>query len=179
MLVLVAALVLLALDASRTGTYKIIIYGFSALAVVMYAGAGRLIASRVPRNAIGWLLCLVGLSLAATMLTEQYALRGLVAAPGSLPAARLAGWLSQVTFALTFAPLFFLALLFPDGRLPSPRWRPVFWAMFAVTAGWEAQNCRPARPSSAGSPISSRSQRPPTPTRWECSRGMAGSAASC
>jgi hypothetical protein len=84
-------------------------------------------------------LCLVGLSLAATMMTEQYALRGLVAAPGSLPVARLAGWLSEVTFVLTFAPMFFLVLLFPDGRLPSRRWRPVLWALFAVAAGWEAQ----------------------------------------
>jgi hypothetical protein len=72
-------------------------------------------------------------------VTEQYALRGLVAAPGSLPVARLAGWLSEVTFVLTFAPMFFLVLLFPDGRLPSRRWRPVLWALFAVAAGWEAQ----------------------------------------
>ena len=43
-------------------------------------------------NAIGWLLGLVGLSLAVTMLTEQYALYGLATAPGSVPAARLAGW---------------------------------------------------------------------------------------
>ena len=63
----------------------------SRLAVVVYAGIGRLIASRVPGNAIGWLLGLIGLSLAATMLTEQYALYGLATAPGSLPAAELAG----------------------------------------------------------------------------------------
>jgi hypothetical protein len=81
----------------------------------------------------------VGLSLAATMMTEQYALRGLVAAPGSLPVARLAGWLSEVMFVLTFAPMFFLVLLFPDGRLPSWRWRPVLWALLAVAVGWEAQ----------------------------------------
>jgi hypothetical protein len=43
-------------------------------------------------------------------------------------------------FVLTFAPMFFLVLLFPDGRLPSRRWRPVLWALFAVAAGWEAQN---------------------------------------
>jgi hypothetical protein len=72
-------------------------------------------------------------------MTEQYALRGLVAAPGSLPVAHLAGWLSEVMFVLTFAPMFFLVLLFPDGQLPSLRWRPVLWALFAVAAGWEAQ----------------------------------------
>jgi hypothetical protein len=35
--------------------------------------------------------------------------------------------------------LFFLVVLFPDGRLPSRRWRPVLWAMFVVTAGLVAQ----------------------------------------
>ena len=139
MLVLAAALVLLGLDTSKMATDKIAIYGIAALAVVVYAGTGRLIASRVPGNTIGWLLGLIGLSLAATLLTEQYALRGLAVAPGSLPAARVVGWLSWVLLIFTFAPMFFLVLLFPDGRLPSRRWRPVLWAMFAVTAGWVAQ----------------------------------------
>jgi hypothetical protein len=138
-LVLVAALVLLGLDTSRIAAGRVAFYGFSALAVVLYAGAGRLIASRVPRNVIGWLLALIGLSLAAGMLTEQYALHGLAVAPGSLPAARLAGWLSGVMTILTFAPMVFLVFLFPDGRLPSRRWRPVLWAMFVVLAGWTAQ----------------------------------------
>ena len=138
MLVLAAALVLLGLDTSKMAADRIATYGIAALAVVVYAGTGRLIASRVPGNAIGWLLGLIGLSLAVTLLTEQYALRGLAVAPGSLPAARVVGWLSGVAFIFTFAPMFFLVLLFPDGRLPSRRWRPVLWAMFAVMAGWVA-----------------------------------------
>ncbi len=138
-LVLVAALVLLGLDTGRMAAGRVAFYAFSALAVVLYAGAGRLIASRVPHNVIGWLLALIGLSLAAGMLTEQYALHGLAVAPGSLPAARLAGWLSGVMTILTFAPMVFLVFLFPDGRLPSRRWRPVLWAMFVVLAGWAAQ----------------------------------------
>ena len=137
-LVLVAALVLTGLDASRIAAARIAFYGIAALAVVMYAGAGGLIANRVPRNAIGWLLGLIGLSLAASMLTEQYALYGLATAPGSVPGARLAGWFSEAFTALTVALLFFVVLLFPDGRLPSRRWRPVLWAMFAVVAGWAA-----------------------------------------
>jgi signal transduction histidine kinase len=138
-LLLVAALVLLGLDTSRMTGGRIAFYGIAAVAVIVYTGVGRLIASRLPGNAIGWLLGLVGLSLAATMLTEQYALHGLAVAPGSLPAVREAGWLSGATFALTFAPLFFVVLLFPDGRLPSRRWRPVLWAMVAVVVGWLAQ----------------------------------------
>ena len=102
----------------------------------MYAGTGRLIASRLPGNAIGWLLCLIGLSLAVTMLTEQYALYGVATAPvpGACgPAGRLG--LSGTMAVLTVEMLFFLVLLFPDGRLPSRRWRPVLWVMFVVVAG--------------------------------------------
>src|SRR6202023_2490016 len=74
---LVAALVLLGLNgdhmmAGRTGAY-----GLLAMAVALYASTGRLIISRLPGNAIGWLLGLIGLSLAVSLLAEQYALYGL------------------------------------------------------------------------------------------------------
>jgi hypothetical protein len=134
-LVLAAALILLGLNASRVGPGRIGLYGSLAVAVGLYSGAGRLIASRLPGNAIGWLLGLIGLSLAVTMLSEQYALYGVATAPGSLPAARVAGWFSDALALLTVVQLSFLVLLFPDGRLPSRRWRPVSWAMFAVMAG--------------------------------------------
>jgi len=91
LLILVAAMVLLGLNAKRMGPNRIAFDVTVGLAVVVYAGVGRLIASRVPRNAIGWLLVLMGLSLGASVLAEQYALYGLATAPGSLPAARLAG----------------------------------------------------------------------------------------
>jgi len=133
-LALVAALVLAGLNAGRLGG-RVGLYALLAIAVVAYAGTGRLIASRLPGNAIGWLLCLIGLFLAATMLTEQYAVRGLTTAPGALPAARLAGWLSGTLAMATVVLLFFLILLFPDGRLPSRRWRPVLWAMCAIVVG--------------------------------------------
>jgi hypothetical protein len=134
-LVLAAALILLGLNASRVGPGRIGLYAVLAVAVGLYSGAGRLIASRLPGNAIGWLLGLIGLSLAATMFSEQYALHGVATAPGSLPAARLAGWFSDDLALLTVVQLSFLVLLFPDGRLPARRWRPVSWAMFAVIAG--------------------------------------------
>jgi hypothetical protein len=134
-LVLVAALILVGLNGSHLAAGRAGTYGLLGLSVGLYAGTGRLIVSRLPGNAIGWLLGLVGLSLAVTMVTEQYALYGLATAPGSVPAARLAGWLSGTVALLTVELLFFLVLLFPDGRLPSRRWRPVLWAMFVVVAG--------------------------------------------
>src|SRR5205823_12224828 len=88
---LVAALALLAFNESVMSADRIAAYGIFAIAVVVYAWVGRLITVRVPGNVIGWLLCLVGLSLAVSLLAEQYALRGLATSPGSLPAARSAG----------------------------------------------------------------------------------------
>ena len=133
--VLAAALVLLGLNASRLNTGRISFYGELSVGVLAYAGAGGLIARRVRGNAIGWLLGLAGLSLAVAMLTEQYALYGLATAEGTVPAARVAGVLGGATVDLTVILLFYIVLLFPDGHLPSPRWRPVLWALAVVTAG--------------------------------------------
>jgi hypothetical protein len=148
-LTLVAALVLAGLNAGRLGG-RVGLYALLAVAVLVYAGTGRLIASRLPGNAIGWLLCLIGLFLAAAMLMEQYALRGLTTTPGALPAARLAGWLSGTLTAATIVLLFLLILLFPDGRLPSRRWRPVLWAMCVVEVGWLAAQLQSGTTISGG-----------------------------
>ena len=144
LVVLAAALVLLGLNASRLNASRlnageIGLYGLLSVGVLAYAGAGGLIARRVPGNAIGWLLSLAGLSLTVAMLTEQYALYGLATAPGTVPAAKVAGVLSGAAVALTVILLFVLVLLFPDGRLPSRRWRPVLWALAVVAAGLVAQ----------------------------------------
>jgi hypothetical protein len=95
-IIVVAAVVLLGLNATRMGLNRIAFDGTIGLAVLVYAGVGRLIANRVPHNAIGWLLGLMGLSLGASVMTEQYAVYGLATAPGSLPAARLAGWAADL-----------------------------------------------------------------------------------
>ena len=133
-LVLAAALTILGFNADLMTGWL----GFEAAlaaAALLYAGAGWLISRRLPGNAIGWLLGLIGLLVAAEMLTEQYTVYGLVTAPGSLPATHLAGWFSTVTIELALFLLVFLLLLFPDGRLPSRRWRPVLWAILAALVG--------------------------------------------
>src|SRR5690349_18227834 len=129
LVVLAAALVLLGLNASRLNAGLIGFYGLLCVGVLAYVGAGGLIARRVPGNAIGWLLSLVGLTLTVAMMTEQYALYGLATAPGAVPAAKVAGVLSTAASELTVIVLAVLVLLFPDGRLPSPRWRPILWAL--------------------------------------------------
>src|ERR1700750_370285 len=140
LLVLAAALVLLGLNASRLHEGRIGFYILLSVGVLAYAGGGGLIARRVPGNAIGWLLGLAGLTLTVAMLTEQYALYGLATAAGAVPAAKVAGSLSAAAVVVTIFVLFVLVLLFPDGRLPSPRWRPVLWALAVVVAGVVAQS---------------------------------------
>ena len=132
LLVLAGALVLFAFNARVMTPTRIGAYGFAVVAIAVYAGVGGLIAARVPGNAIGWLLCLVGLVLAVSMFLEQYGLRALATAPGSLPAARQITALGGSTQNLVVSTLILVVLLFPDGRLPSRRWRPVLWMAIAA-----------------------------------------------
>ena len=133
-LVLATALTLLGLDARYIDAGKLGFEAVMAVAIVLYAGTGHLLMVRRPGNVIGLLLALVGLLLALEMLTEQYPLYGLVTAPGSLPAARLVGWFCVPVAVLAVFLLLFLVLLFPDGRLPSRRWRPVRTGFLVVMA---------------------------------------------
>ena len=98
------------------------------LAGLGFAVVGRLLTSRRPENAVGWILALIGIVLAVAALTEGY----VAGAPGSDPllALELAGWLTQFIWFLWLPGLVGIALplLFPDGHLPSPRWRCIAWA---------------------------------------------------
>jgi hypothetical protein len=137
--VLAAALVFTVLNTSRIGTARIGLSAILSAAVLLYAASGRLITSRRPGNAIGWLLGAIGLAVATSMFAEQYALYGVATAPGAVPAAKAVGCLASVGAFATVLLLFFIVLLFPDGHLPSPRWRPVLWAMAVVFIGWGTQ----------------------------------------
>lgn len=138
-LTLAATLVLLGLDVRVISAGRILFYVLGTLALLLCTGIRRLIASRVPSNAIGWLLSMIGLMLAVSLFTEQYALRGLAGAPGSLPAVRQVGALSGGLAQFSLILLVIVVLLFPDGRLPSRRWRPVLWGTFVAIAGAAAQ----------------------------------------
>jgi hypothetical protein len=105
----------------------------SLLGIIGAPVLGGLIASRLPRNPYGWLWLGFGLGLAIQSLAESYGAYGLVVDPGSLAAPRTISHVLQLggQVALTLAPL--LMLLFPTGRLPSRRWRPLAWT--STTAG--------------------------------------------
>jgi hypothetical protein len=96
--------------------------------LLTFPTVGALVASRRPENSIGWIFCGAGLVLAVGVFATAYADYALSAGRGSLPGEEYAAWLSTwigAPGALLAAALLFL--LFPDGRLPSRRWRPVVW----------------------------------------------------
>jgi len=118
----------------------------SSAAVAVPAIAGLLIALYRPSNPIGWLLLADAVNVAFGFLATPYAHYALITNPGSLPGARWmllwssAGW--PALFALPVA----LVLAFPNGRLPSRRWRPiaiatvVSFAALQVAVLFEPQN---------------------------------------
>jgi membrane protein CcdC involved in cytochrome C biogenesis len=106
----------------------------SLLGIIGAPILGGLIASRLPRNPYGWLWLGFGLGLAAQSLAMSYEAYALVVEPGSLAAPRTISHVLELggQVALTLAPL--LMLLFPTGRLPSRRWRPLAWTSTAAGA---------------------------------------------
>jgi two-component system NarL family sensor kinase len=130
-LLLVLAVVLLVLNRDL---------GFRALTphlvlVPGFAVVGLALAVRRPGHAIGWLFVGMGLVAAVHSFAFEYAIWVMVTAPGSLPAGSWMAWLAYWTWSLNLPALALLLLLFPDGRVPSPRWRVVPWLLGVAVAG--------------------------------------------
>ncbi len=96
---------------------------------------GGLIASRRPENPYGWLWLGLGIGFALVTFAQVYAAYALVVAPGSLPAPHTVAVLGlSVGFVVTLIIAPFLFLVFPNGQLPSRRWRVLAWSIVAVGA---------------------------------------------
>jgi hypothetical protein len=117
--------ILAVLNGSVAGGRPILLYlpAFTAFMVV-----GALVVARRPANAIGWLFSAIGLLALGASLAIEYSHYAYVTQPGRLPfavaAAWYGSWVAFPIFGLTFT---FTLLLFPTGRLLSPRWRPIAW----------------------------------------------------
>ena len=98
-----------------------------------FATVGAVVAARHRGRGIGWWFLALALCAAVREGVSQYAVRALITAPGSLVAGVWMAWLSNATWVVPFALVGFVLLLFPDGWLPSPRWRPVAWALAVCT----------------------------------------------
>lgn len=101
---------------------------------------GAVIAALRTANRIGWLAAVIGLLSAVALAAQQYGIIGVYRAP-ELPAAGWAIWVATWVWAPAYWLIpTLLLLLFPDGRLPSARWRPAAWAAWGAVAlsplGW-------------------------------------------
>src|SRR5512132_3463673 len=89
---------------------------------------GAVIATHRPGNPLGWMFLVIGLSQGLVVFGSQYAIYVFRTAPGTGPGGGLAVWVGEWAWAPALVLLLtFVPLLFPDGRLPSRRWRPVAW----------------------------------------------------
>jgi signal transduction histidine kinase len=111
---------------SRSGSYGLSIGDVLGWGLATFAstGVGLLLVTRRRENPIGWLLLANGLIVAVVGLAEAYADYAVLAHPGALPGAAWGVLVSERGWPLLFAAITAIAWIFPDGRLPSPRWRP-------------------------------------------------------
>ena len=126
-LCLVAAALTLSVANETFGT-------FVAIAVPMMIGYGTIgafVSARVRGNPIGWLMLTVGLSFGLIAISSEYLVW---AVRNDAPLQAVSAWLSNWVYVLTFSPLPTILLLFPTGRVLSPRWRIVLYGIAGSAA---------------------------------------------
>jgi hypothetical protein len=113
------------------------------VAVLAMATVGTLLAIRIPGNAIGWLLLVAALCLGIETLGISYMNLSVKVASGTFPGTAPAAWL-YVLFGPGLAAILTIPLVYPDGRLLSPRWRwVVAMLVFASATGFAHDAFRP------------------------------------
>jgi len=118
-------------------SYNVHVYDYwfeNALIAVASSMVGAVLTSRRPDNLIGWLFCGIGLLNGARLFCAEYVTYASLAAPGSLPGGETLAWICSWTWVINFGLYAFLGLKFPDGRLPTSRWRWVTWLGASVAS---------------------------------------------
>jgi fumarate reductase subunit C len=99
-----------------------------SLLIFAFSTVGALVASHRPENSIGWLFLSGAFIWILGELVLEYGVYALLTAPGAFPAGAWAAWFGTWARGIGwFLIVVFLLLLFPTGRLPSSRWRPLLW----------------------------------------------------
>jgi hypothetical protein len=133
-------LVFLALNRSHSGT-PVFEFAFrSTVIVASCSTVGVLIASRRPAHPIGWIFSALGLLSGVHLFCGEYAIYALVVERGALPGGQVSAWITCWLWVQTNVLVAFMTLLFPDGKLPSPRWRAIVWlnGVMAVAGSFTA-----------------------------------------
>jgi Na+-transporting NADH:ubiquinone oxidoreductase subunit NqrE len=126
-------LFLFALNLSYSGAHSYDYWLQNAVQVVSFSIIGAIIASRLPGNPVGWLFCAAGCTIAVAYLSAEYAIYTLLARPDSLPIGEALAWLAFWVWIPSIGCIVLSLLLFPDGDLPSSRWRWLAWLTVLVT----------------------------------------------
>jgi hypothetical protein len=123
---LVTLAVILALDSSYEPDQSLLTTLSDVPLVLPFAIVGALLVVKRPGNLVGWSLSLAGIGLLVGGVLGAYAELALLAKPeAGLPGGGAAGALVGGSWTPLMAGVFLLLVYFPDGRLPSPRWRTV------------------------------------------------------
>jgi signal transduction histidine kinase len=106
-----------------------------AFAIAVISAVGAVVVLAVPGNRVGWLLLAAGAVMGAGAAFTEAGIHGVVTAPGSVPGA---AYLAAIGPGLEAAGMLFavvgVPVVFPDGRLPGPRWRWLAWCIVAAVA---------------------------------------------
>lgn len=114
-------------QAAISGDYRSIVthQTITHFVTIGFALVGGLVASRRPRNPIGWIFMAVSILYSLVSLTAA----AIMVSPPASPFLKLAHWLSSwLWIPANLLPVMFVSMLFPDGYLLSPRWRFVAWS---------------------------------------------------
>ena len=127
------SLLLLALNLSHPDVHLYNWWLENTAMAVSFSIVGAIIASRLPASPLGWLYCAAACIIAVAYLSAEYAIYALVARPESLPAGEALAWLASWTWIPSLGCIVLSLLLFPNGELPSNRWRWLAWLSVLVT----------------------------------------------
>ncbi len=103
------------------------------LTLWVIAAVGLVVAWHQPRNAIGWLMLGAPVVLLLTLASQVYVHKAYRAGGHALPVVGPAALIFAQQFFVFFVAFPLIILLFPDGRLPSSRWRWALWLYLALS----------------------------------------------
>lgn len=93
------------------------------LSFVGFPVVGSVIVFRLPRNAIGWILCGLGAAMALTTFSAEYAQYAYVTREGDVVGGAVAAWITSWTIQIVSSLIILLFILFPQGRPRNAFWR--------------------------------------------------------